>query len=130
MQQIWSTEELQEHWALSDEELLFSESVIEPRRLMLCYYLKYFQLTAKFPNSVDFNPELVLEFLAHQIGSEFSQLPLVPNRSDRRYRRQIIEFLNLGRFDWKARTAFVNWLICDVLPAAPNASALETQITN
>ena len=130
MQQIWSTEELQEHWVLSDEELLFSESVIEPRRLMLCYYLKYFQLTAKFPNSVDFIPELVLEFLAHQIGSEFSQLPLVPNRSDRRYRRQIIEFLNLGRFDRKARTAFVNWLICDVLPAAPNASALETQITN
>lgn len=130
MQQIWSAEELQEHWVLSDEEAVLSQSVIEPRRLMLCYYLKYFQLTSQFPNRNDVNPEVVLEFLARQIGSEFSQLPLVPKRSDRRYRQQIIEFLSLRRFDKQACAAFMNWLICDVLSAAPNAPALDAKVTD
>lgn len=47
-----------------DAELGLLKGMSEKRRLTLCYYLKYFQLHAQFPGSLDFVSPQVLKFLA------------------------------------------------------------------
>ncbi|WVX50056.1 hypothetical protein ROLI_031520 [Roseobacter fucihabitans] len=102
----------------------------EPRRLTLCYYLKYFQLHAQFPRSLDFVSPQVLKFLASQIGSaDGDGLPVVPKRTDCFYRRQIIAFVGIRHFDKKARAVFLDWLVEPVLPSAPNEATSDAAIT-
>lgn len=129
MHQLWSADELREHWVLAGEELALLKGMSERRRLVFCYYLKYFQLHAQFPRTIDYVSEEVSDFLATQIGTEVVRLPDVPDRTDRYYRHQVIEFLNIGRFDGKAQTAFLEWLTCEVLPTAPNPLSLDAMIT-
>lgn len=102
------------------------KGISEQRRLTLCYYLKYFQLHAQFPKSLGFVSPQVLEFLAPQIGSANDDgLAFVPKRTDRFYRRQVIAFLNIQRFDKEARAAFLDWLVQTVLPATPKETKLD-----
>jgi len=130
MQQIWSDEELRARWIVSDAELGLLKGMSERRRLTLCYYLKYFQLHAQFPTSLDFVSAQVLEFLASQIGSaEDHGLPVVPKRTARFYRRQVIAFLDIQHFDKEARAVFLDWLVETVLPTAPNEATSEAAIT-
>jgi len=130
MQQIWSDEELRARWIVSDAELGLLKGISEPRRLTLCYYLKYFQLYAQFPTSLGFVSAQVLEFLASQIGSaDDVGLPVVPKRTARFYRRQVIAFLDIQHFDKEARAVFLDWLIETVLPTAPNEATSDAAIT-
>lgn len=131
MQQIWSDEELRAHWVLNTSELGLLKGISEQRRLTLCYYLKYFQLHAQFPKSLDFVSPQVLNFLAPQIGSaDGDGLVGVPKRTDRFYKRQVIAFLDIQRFDKAARTAFLDWLVQTVLPTAPKEARLDGMITD
>ncbi|WP_282048184.1 DUF4158 domain-containing protein [Sulfitobacter mediterraneus] len=100
------------------------------RRLTLCYYLKYFQLHAQFPTSLGFVSAQVLEFLASQIGgADDNGLPVVPKRTARFYRRQVIAFLDIQHFDKEARAVFLDWLVKAVLPTAPNEATSDAVIT-
>jgi len=131
MQQIWSDEELRAHWILTAQELGLLKGISEQRRLTLCYYLKYFQLHAQFPKSLDFVSPQVLKFLAPQIGSANDDgLADVPKRTDRFYKRQVIAFLDIQRFDKEARAAFLDWLVQTVLPTAPKETKLDGMITD
>lgn len=49
MEQLWSTEALRVHWVLTPQELLLLEGLSTRRRLVLGYYLKFFQRHAQFP---------------------------------------------------------------------------------
>ena len=129
MHQIWADEELRAHWILSDAEHGLLKGMSEPRRLTLCYYLKYFQLHAQFPKSLDFVSPQVLKFLAPQIGGPNEGLAFVPNRTDRFYRRQVIAFLDIVYFDKETRAGFLDWLVEIVLPTAPNQATLDVAIT-
>ncbi len=130
MQQIWSDEELRAHWVLSASELGLLKGISEQRRLTLCYYLKYFQLHAQFPKSLDFVSPQVHKFLASQIAAtDDDGLAAIPKRTDRFYRRQVIVFLGVLHFDKEARAVFLDWLIETVLPTAPNQAALDAAIT-
>jgi len=130
MQQIWSDEELRAHWVLNASELGLLKGISEQRRLTLCYYLKYFQLHAQFPKSLDFVSPQVLNFLAPQIGSANDDgLVGVPKRTGRFYKRQVIAFLDIQRFDKEARAAFLDWLVQTVLPTAPKETKLDGMIT-
>lgn len=129
MQQIWSDEELRTHWVLSETELDLLKGMSAKRRQTFCYYLKYFQLQAQFPSSRQGAQPQVLAFLQSQIGGIDYGLSVIPGRTDRLYRRQVLEFLNIVRFDKQARAAFINWLAHTVLPAAPNEATLDSAIT-
>lgn len=129
MQQIWSDGQLRAHWVLSDAELGLLKGMSERRRLTLCYYLKYFQLHAQFPTSLDFVSPQVLKFLASQIGGADDGLAVVPKRTDRFYRRQIVAFVDVVRFDKEARAGFQDWLVQIILPTAPNEATLDAAIT-
>lgn len=81
------------------------------------------------PSRVDAMPETVAQFLAEQIEYD-GLLPLyAPERSDRRYRRLISDHLRLRRFDRAASGEFVEWLVAEVLPDAPQVSALDERMT-
>ena len=99
------------------------------KRLILGYYLKFFQRHARFPVLTETVPETAAQFLAEQLEYE-GPLPLhVPERSDRRYRRLVAEHLRLGRFDKAASAEFLTWLMTVILPDAPQVSALDAQMT-
>ena len=49
MKQTWQPEELVEHWTLLGDELVLLEGKNTPSRLVFALLLKFFQLSARFP---------------------------------------------------------------------------------
>lgn len=129
MEQLWSAEALRAHWVLTPPELGLLKGMSAQRRLVFGYYLKFFQRHAHFPGLADPLPEAVAEFLVEQTGYEGSLPSHVPDRTDRHYRRLVAAYLRLGRFDQRMSAKFQNWLIAEVLPAAPQTSALDDRMT-
>jgi len=68
-------------------------------------------------------------FLGEQVAYSGRLPSHVPERSDRRYRRAVETFLRLGRFDVEKSAAFLDWLVVEALPDAPQVSTLDTQMT-
>ena len=126
MEQLWSTEALRVHWVLTPQELLLLEGLSTRRRLVLGYYLKFFQRHAQFPSLADPVLEAVAQFLGEQVAYSGRLPSHVPERSDRRYRRAVETFLRLGRFDVEKSAAFLDWLVVEALPDAPQVSTLDT----
>tara|TARA_R110002124_G_scaffold286686_1_gene468309 strand:+ start:785 stop:3712 length:2928 start_codon:yes stop_codon:yes gene_type:complete len=129
MEQLWSAEALRLHWVLQPSEQPLLKGLSGPKRLVLGYYLKFFQRHARFPNRMDAIPEIVAQFLAEQIEYDGPLPSDVPERSDRRYRRLVSDHLRLRRFDQAASGEFVKWLVAEVLPNAPQVSALDERMT-
>ncbi len=129
MEQLWSAETLRSHWVLRSQEQRLLKGLPAQKRLVLGYYLKFFQRYARFPGLTATVPEAVAQFLAEQIGYEGPLPSHVPERSDRRYRRLVSAHLRLGRFGQEASARFLDWLITEILPDAPQMSALDAQMT-
>ncbi|MCY4129537.1 MAG: Tn3 family transposase, partial [Gammaproteobacteria bacterium] len=100
------------------------------RGLVLGYYLRFFQLHAHFPQLSDPVPDTVADFLSKQIGYDGPLPSRVPDRTDRHYRKLVSTHLRLGRFDREASAKFLDWLVTIILPAAPQVSALDAQVTS
>lgn len=99
MEQLWSAEALRLHWVLQPSEQPLLKGLSGPKRLVLGYYLKFFQRHARFPNRMDAIPEIVAHFLAEQIEYDGPLPSDVPERSDRRL---VSDHLRLRRFDQAA----------------------------
>lgn len=128
MEQLWSAEALRAHWLLSPEELDLLKGMSLRRSLVLGYYLKAFQLCARFPRLSDPVPEAVADFLGEQLGYCGPLPSQMPDRTDRHYRRLVSDYLRLRRFDRAASGEFIEWLMAEVLPGAPQVSALEERM--
>lgn len=89
MEHLWSAEALRLHWVLQPTEQPLLKGLPGPKRLVLGYYLKFFQRYAKFPRRFDAIPEAVAQFLAEQIEYDGPLPSYAPERSDRRYRRLV-----------------------------------------
>ena len=129
MEQLWAAEALRAHWVLTSQELRLLEGLSPRRRLVLGYYLKFFQRHARFPGLADPVPDAVGQFPGERIAYEGPLPSHVPERSDRRYRRAVETFLKLGRLGAEKSTAFLDWLVVEALPAAPQVSTLDTRMT-
>jgi hypothetical protein len=131
MKQLWSIEELVEHWSLGaeDQELLAGKHA--SGRLGFAAQLAFYRLHAWFPDRLgDFAPA-VIAHLADQIAIPEAALDGYDwsGRTGRRHRQDIIEALGVWPFDAKAEAAFRIWLLEDVIPAAPTSAALEGRIS-
>jgi hypothetical protein len=131
MKQLWSIEELVEHWSLGveDQELLAGKHA--SGRLGFAAQLAFYRLHAWFPDQLgDFAPA-VIAHLADQIAIPEAALDGYDwrGRTERRHRQDIIEALGVWPFDAKAEAAFRIWLLEDVIPAAPTSAALEGRIS-
>lgn len=129
MEQLWSAEALRTHWVLTSAELVLLKGMSARRSLVVGYYLKFFQRYGRFPHLSDAVPTPVASFLGEQIGYGGPLPARVPDRTDRYYRRLIIDHLRLRRFDRSASAQFQDWLVSGVLAEAPQVSALEERIT-
>ena len=129
MEQLWSAEALRAHWVLFPEELRLLKGMSPRRGLVVGYYLKFFQRYARFPELADPVPAAVADFLGEQVGYDGPLPSGVPDRTDRHYRRLVSAHLRLGRFDRETSARFLNWLTTEVLPDAPQVSALDEQLT-
>jgi len=129
MEYLWSAEALRLHWVLQASEQHFLKGLPTPKRLVLGYYLKFFQRHARFPGRMEAIPEAVAQFLAEQIEYDGVLPSHVPEHSDRRYRRLVSDHLRLRRFDRAASAKCLAWLVAEVLPDAPQVSALDERMT-
>jgi hypothetical protein len=126
MKQLWSIEELVEHWSLGveDQELLAGKHA--SGRLGFAAQLAFYRLHAWFPDQLgDFAPA-VIAHLADQIAIPEAALDGYDwrGRTERRHRQDIIEALGVWPFDAKAEAAFRIWLLEDVIPAAPDIGSI------
>jgi TnpA family transposase len=131
MKRLWSVEELDEQWSLGprDRELLYRKE--STGRLGLIAQLAFYRRSARFPeHRSDFAP-IVLEHLAEQIGV----LPTTMDgyewgeRTGRRHREVILEYLGVSTFDLVAEANLRAWLVTESLPKEPNADTLDEWIT-
>lgn len=129
MEQLWSAEALRMHWVLPQEELELLKEMSLRRGLILGYYLKAFQHYARFPRLLNPIPGAVADFLGEQLGYR-APLPLhVPDRTDSHYHHLVSDYLRLRRFEQAASGEFVEWLMAEILPSAPQVPALDEQMT-
>jgi len=129
MEQLWSAEALRTHWVLTSAELELLKGMSARRSLVVGYYLKFFQRYGRFPQLSDAVPAPVAAFLGEQVGYGGPLPARVPDRTDRYYRRLIIDHLRLRRFDRSASARFRDWLVSGVLPEASQVSTLEERVT-
>jgi len=90
MRQRWEAEELVEFWTLESDELALVVNKSGTTRLGFAVLLKFFSHEARFPRQGEV-PAEVVDFVARQVGVEFSELGSYDwsGRSWKRHRGQI-----------------------------------------
>jgi hypothetical protein len=127
MKRRWTVEELIEQWSLSsdDRDLLYRKE--STGRLGLVAQLAFYRRYARFPERRGEFAPAVIAHLAEQIDATPSTLDAYEwsDRTGRRHRERILEFLGVGPFDLVAEMELRSWLMTDAFPQEPNADALE-----
>jgi hypothetical protein len=127
MKQVWTSDELGEHWTMTFDELNLLKGKSVSGQIGFCAQLKHYQLYAGFPQSLRCLPEDVREYLAHQVNIHLNTLKQYDwnGRSGRRHRQEILEYLNVQPFDDPSEAAFNKWLLKTILPHEPDKSHLN-----
>ncbi|WP_017293915.1 DUF4158 domain-containing protein, partial [Geminocystis herdmanii] len=64
----WQTEELIENWTLIPQELKLLTNKIGGNKIGFAIILKYFQLRARFPDTSEQIPDLIISYIANQLN--------------------------------------------------------------
>lgn len=88
------------------------------------FLLKYYQLHARFPTTLDHISYDVQEFITAQLESIDGKFVYLKNeKSDRMFRRyfkEIRSFLGIRKFGSAGKTAFRKWVIESLFSTAPD----------
>ena len=68
MKQLWSPQELDDFWLLSDSEIEFCKSVYSASQLAVALQLKFLEHEGRFPSKKNEIAALVIRFVARQLG--------------------------------------------------------------
>ena len=100
MKREWSEEELSEHWSLLDEELELIAQRSGATRLGFAVLLKFFQNNSYFPESHSEISQLIVEYIAVQIGIPASKWESydLNERTSRRHRSAIRSYFGFREF--------------------------------
>ena len=130
MKRVWSSEELQSYWVLTEGELGYLKGRSDSGRLLFSILLKYFQIYASFPISADTFSPVVLEFISSQVGVDMVSFddPATLRRSMRDYSQEIREHLGIRRFDQEGRASFKIWALTHLLPQSLEREGRELEI--
>ncbi len=131
MKQVWTDEELSEHWMLTDEDHKLLKSKTALSRLALALQLKHYQLYAQFPNHLIEIAPAVVEYVGFQLNTSLIGLDEYDcsGRTGREHRRKIVSHLKIRPFDKQAASRLRSWLIGAVFPNAPEPSHLDELLT-
>jgi TnpA family transposase len=91
MRQRWEVDELIESWTLDPDDVELVANKTGPTRLGFGVLLKFFELEARFPRSIDEVPVEAVDFVGRQLGVRFDALSEYDwsGSSWKRHRRQI-----------------------------------------
>jgi hypothetical protein len=96
MKQQWSSQELIDHWTLTQTEIALAQSIskIDYNRLGYALMLKYFQLEGKFPQRKQDIPGQIIIHIAQQLRVQESAYasynPSSPDSNQNPYRQSTI----------------------------------------
>ena len=130
MRQLWSADELGEHWTLLPEDLAVLIDLPDAGKLGLAAQLTYWRQNGRFPgDEADLAPA-VIGHLATQVGVGANALDGYDwiGRTGRRHRRTILAYLAVADFDDAAEAMFRRWLAEDLLLRELASGALEEEI--
>ncbi len=71
-QKNWEAEELIENWTLIPTELELVRNKVGGNQIGFALLLKYFQLMARFPDSSEEIPDLIISYIANQLDISVS----------------------------------------------------------
>ncbi len=131
MKQFWTDTELGKCWTLTDQDYALLKGKAGPGRFAIALKLKYYQLYAQFPESVQDFPNCIVDYVSTQINHPSDDLTryVENSRTARQHRRFILSHLKISPFDGVYETSLRHWLMEKVLPQVPNASYQDELIT-
>ncbi len=92
----WEPEELSESWTLIPQELKLVRKKVGGNQIGFALLLKYFQLFARFPDSSEEIPDLIISYIANQLDLSVSSYSNYncQGRSTKVYRAEIRKLFN------------------------------------
>ena len=114
----WEPEELIESWTLIPQELELVRKKIGGNQIGFALFLKYFQLMARFPDSSEEIPDLIISYIANQLGisgNSYSDYNW-QGRSVKVYRAEIRSLFNFRPVTVQDSEEISNWLSEEIIP--------------
>lgn len=134
MKRIWSSEELNAHWALSLDDHTLLKGKSDAGRILFSVLIKYYQRYACFPQSTLHISDDVWDFVAGQLGLTWQKSDILEGESldrvVRRYSKEIRGHLGIGRFNHRGRALFKAWAIESLFPMALDPPSRDAEIQN
>ena len=118
IKQNWEAEELIENWTLLPQELKLVRNKVGGNQIGFALLLKYFQLYARFPDSSEEIPKIIISYIANQINlteSSYSDYDW-QGRSAKVYRVEIRRLFNFRVATVQDSAEMSDWLIKEILP--------------
>ncbi len=114
----WQTEELIENWTLIPQELKLLTNKIGGNKIGFAIILKYFQLRARFPDTSEQIPDLIISYIANQLNIPVSSYSDYnpQGRSAKVYRAEIRTLFNFRTATTQDSEQISNWLIAEIIP--------------
>jgi len=114
----WQTEELIENWTLIPQELKLLTNKIGGNKIGFAIILKYFQLRARFPDTSEQIPDLIISYIANQLNIPVSSYSDYnpQGRSAKVYRAEIRTLFNFRTVTTQDSEQISNWLIAEIIP--------------
>lgn len=121
MKQLWDAEELSRYWSFSYEELQLLKTKPYKSHLAFCMQLKYYQYYGIFPESKKDIADIPLQYISEQLGFEnrkdnTSCFYNWEDRTARRHRQEILDFLGIRKFTERDQEEIQDWLCQTVFP--------------
>ncbi len=114
----WETEELIENWTLIPQELELVRNKVGGNQIGFALLLKYFQLFARFPDSSEEIPDLIISYMANQLdisASSYSDYNW-QGRTAKVYRAEIRSLFNFRAVTVQDSEEMSNWLVKEIIP--------------
>jgi TnpA family transposase len=130
MKHIWETEELVEHWTLVPTELKLLANKTGPTRLGFALLLKFFQHEARFPRAAHEIPDVVINYVAKQVGVPAERYLQYEwrGRTIEYHRAQIRKLHNFREASVDDANALSEWLCEYVLPHERDPEHLQMAV--
>lgn len=114
----WEAEELIENWTLIPTELELVRNKVGGNQIGFALLLKYFQLFARFPDSSEEIPDLIISYIASQLDISFCSYSDYnwQGRSAKVYRAEIRSLFNFRSVTVQDSEEMSNWLIKEIIP--------------
>lgn len=130
MRQVWSEEELERDWALTEAELALASPIHKHLRLGFVIQLKHLEFVGRFPHHRGEVPVAVSEFLARHLGADPGSLTEYPWKSGRtlnRHRALIRAHLGYRPSGKKDMSALRDHLLDFVTPTDPKPASVREE---